>query len=156
MSNENKKLREINQKLELDLFWNDYGVNSLCTMMARANKYHPNAPMCTCLNCSYTERSEYNSHNNGISCLFKPWFEQKLDLLQIKTLHGYPLQNVEQLEHVCSGDTEYVLDVDAHFVNMAQQNWTWFTYGASLWKATSIHDPQIQKLASLFDELNKN
>ena len=151
---ENERLLTLNNKLELTLFWKDHCVNALCKAMSGANQHHPDAPHCVCIHCSYAERADGDGLNS--ICSFKPWFENKLTVLEIKTLRGYPLENVDQLKHICSGDTEYVLDVaDAHLVNMAQQNWTWFTFGALLWKATSIQDLQIQKLAGLFDELNK-
>ena len=152
---ENKRLVSLNQKLELALFWKDFDVNALFKAMSSANKYHPEAPRCVCIDCASIGRAD-DEHVIDVPCSFKPWFENKLAVLEMTALHGFPSQNhIEPLQHICSGDTEYVLDVDAHFVNMARQNWTWFTYGSLLWKATSIHDAHVQLLTRLFDELNR-
>jgi hypothetical protein len=142
------ELRKENEKLKLTIFWHKHGVDSLRNLMAKANKLHP---QCLCVYCTFCGRTR--QYDDGVECTFKPWFENKLRECGLKTHQGYP-NNVVQLDHECSGNTRYVLDMNVHFIDMATGFWTWFTYGASLWKASSINDPELKKLELLFQELS--
>ncbi len=148
------ELRQENERLKLTIFWHDHNIYALREAMERANLYHPDAPKCMCIHCSYSGRCG-NQRNQIDSCKFKPWFEAKLQECGLETLNGYP-EGGKQTPHKCSGETNFVLDADIHFVNMSIGYWTWFTYGSKLWAAKSLGDPQIQKLVLLFKELNKD
>ena len=55
-----------------------------------------------------------------------------------------------------SNPWDSVFDVDCHFVKLCENGggWFMFTYGAKLWSAKTINDPELKKLEKLFELLN--
>lgn len=147
-------LQKENKKLKLSIFWSKHSLDALCEKMEIANRMLVN---CTCVHCFYCGRSLCGNFNEVETCLFKSWFEKLLAECKLTTLFiergigcdGLP---VCQLEHESNGD---VLDVDAHLVMMDAHCWTCFTYGSRLVHADSVQDPELQKLAKLFEALSE-
>ena len=50
---------------------------------------------------------------------------------------------------------DVVYDIDAHFVQARVSTWLSCPYGAKIWKATSADDPELAKLARLFEMLRQ-
>jgi hypothetical protein len=64
----------------------------------------------------------------------------------------------ENLEHPARGGAYHgVVDVDTHLVTIqGYTRWTVFAYGAKLFKARSVDDPELRRLEGLFQSLEFN
>lgn len=150
------ELRKEVERLRLSLFWKDHNVRSLRKIMQEANRFHPEAPKCRCIACTISRRNDHlTPFDDQWVCSFKPWWEEKLAECDITFFEGCPPSGVlEFTSHECN--TDHVLDIDSHFVNMARRDWNCFTYGAKLFKAESVQDTELQKLKKLFEILSSN
>lgn len=140
------------EDLKLQLFWKDYCIEKLKKTLIDANKYHPDSPYCDCYNCIACKRAYiHSSAENPKICLFKEWFENVLNIYDLNFIKGYPNNNPEEIIHMSNNSIgSFVLDVDTHLINMGQLNWFSVTYGSKLFKATTINNPELQKLKKLF------
>ena len=164
---ENQNLKLENQNLKLKLFWKDYNLNNLKQAMCFANSMSGTGPQCVCFSCGITGRKENDDDEDepiidSDDCTFKPWFEQQLKSLQMTV--QISLQENRNDTHIClSGNTDFrscnasVYDDDSHFAHFSSKHdWNWFTYGSKIWEATSVEDPELEKLKNLFTLLNKD
>ncbi len=140
------------EALELKLFWKKYNSDQLKLAMTYANTADEEAPNCTCLACAASGRAE--SGTKGKSCRFKPYFEALLTEFHLSI--GYAGNTSSCAHEDVQPDGNHVYDNDAHFVHVARDDWFIFTYGAKLWRATTRHDPELQKLERLFERLHQD
>jgi hypothetical protein len=145
-----------NQTLKIKLFWKDYNLNKLKEAMRFAN-IDGIGPKCACLACAVTGRKDDEANDSDPwVCTFKPWFEEQMKSLQM-TVEWSRHQNRNDFHDCLNGDVETncgnasIWDDESHFAHFSSRDdWHWFTYGSKLWSATSIEDPELAKLKSLF------
>jgi hypothetical protein len=145
---------EENEDLKLQLFWRDYGVKQLKHAMGLANQKVDRGPDCWCLACDKSGRRDARDTrlSSGEPCLFKPYLEALLAECGLvhapcdfKSIVGH---------HECDMEGNPVYDLDTHIMTMGgHENWIAFSYGARLWRARSIHDPELNRLRLLFVKL---
>ena len=142
-----------NADLRLQLFWKDHNVQALITAMEHANN-RDNSPKCNCWNCAVSGRmDEEVGVYESKPCEFILWIEEKITICGLTS--GRVLPESTPQEHT-SDTWNSVWDVDCHFVKipMVGGEWSAFTYGAKLWSAKTINDPELKKLEKLFELLN--
>ena len=129
------ELKQENEQLKLKLFWKEYNTFRLVKLISLANRY--GGPNCPCALCTRHPHVE-------VPCTFTPWFEEKLLACGL-TFAPY---GVSGQQH----DAGLVYNVDHHllYINIEFSVWVAPTYGTKLWKATSVSDPELQKLVALF------
>ena len=149
-----------NQSLKLKLFWKDYNLNNLKKAMCFAN-IDGIGPKCACLACAVTVRKDDEDTDNEQSsdpwvCTFKPWFEEQLKSLQM-TVQWSTHEKRNYIHNCLNGNNDTwcgfasIFEDDSHFAHFSSRDdWKWFTYGSKLWNATSVEDPELAKLKSLF------
>jgi hypothetical protein len=158
------ELRKEVERLKLSLFWKDYNAKALKKKMNEANHYHAEAPGCNCPVCVLSDGSDAIDYNFG-ACLFKPWFEAKLVECGIETTEDqHPPTAPESFEdmdkddgmlvHECDS-SNFVRNKDAHLVTLLENDWRFFTYGSRLFRAKSVNNPELKKLARLFEILDQ-
>jgi hypothetical protein len=148
-------LREENKRLQLQLFWRDHEVSVMESLMMDLNAA---TGECGCNNCRISGRfpAECLNSNPQVECSFKALFEGKVAELGMTFHH---VENEEEwvldrkFTMVKECDPLHVVyNDDFHLVNIiSQQPWYNFCYGRSLWKAKDVNDPEVQKLAKLFE-----
>jgi hypothetical protein len=145
------ELKRENEQLKLKLFWKTYNPTHLKGWMAEGNQCSL-GPKCGWLVCCVSGRaSDEEVANRGtFTCTFKPWFEQKIT--ECGMTIGCGTDGVTDGSHV--DDYNSLYDVDCHFNSLARQDWLCWSYGSKLWKATSVNDPELKKLAALFKVLD--
>jgi len=154
LQRENEALKLENEALKLKLFWKQHSYEIMEHAMCRANEVE-GGPMCSCLTCQI-RRGRYNPETENERCTFKPWFEQVLqehDMSIGRGLPDVPLWDVWFGGSVDESRAQ-VLDDGQHFSLRAKQDWSRWTYGSKLWKATSVCDPELAKLERLLHYLN--
>ena len=143
------ELKNENEHLKLQLFWKTYNPTHLKELMAAGL-----GPKCGCMACCVIGRKPDNeeevANHNPWACTFKPWFEQKITKCGMTI--GYGTDGVTDGSLV--DDYNSLYDVDCHFNSLARQDWVCWSYGSKLWKATSVNDPELKKLAALFKVLD--
>ncbi len=142
-----------NEALKLKLFWRDHGVTQLKQAMARANRLGRRGPNCGCVACAISGRKEACDpvRWRGEPCRFKPYIER---LLAECGLAHIPCDfNGIVGHHECDMEGNPVFDIDTHIMTMGQDDWAAFSYGARLWRARMVNDPELLKLVTLFDKL---
>jgi hypothetical protein len=147
-------LRKENEELKLKLFWKEHCRSKLQELMEACNQA---GPKCNCLSCAVAGRKdeEQDALPWGAECKFKLWFEDKLVEHGLTTLTGVMETQKQMGPHESCDDGNSVYDVDAHFHHIARDDWFAWMYGAKLWKAARVSDPELQKLSSLFVSLTK-
>jgi len=153
-----------NQNLKLKLFWKDHNLKKLKKAMRYANGVFGIGPKCACLACAVTGRKDDEANDSEpwvctFICTFKPWFEEQLKSLQM-TVQWSSHDNNNHHHDCLNGDVATycgfasVFEDDSHFAHFSSRDdWKWFTYGSKLWNATSVEDPELAKLKSLFEIL---
>jgi hypothetical protein len=116
------------EALKLKLFWREHSVFMLAAAIVRADRH-------------------FAPENSGI------WYEWIGPMLQT---HGLTLEIVQPFPaQICvsmpRGAPRHI-ELDTHLV--CASRYTVRAYGAKLWKAKSVDDPELQKLKALFDALN--
>jgi hypothetical protein len=149
-------LRDENRRLQLQLFWRDHEVSVLESLMMDLNAATVG---CGCNNCRTSGRfpAACLYDNPQVECRFDALFEGKVTELGL-TFHHH-VQNEEEwildpkFTMVKECDPLHMMyDDDFHLVNIiSQQPWYNFCYGRTLWKAKDVNDPEVQKLAKLFE-----
>ena len=146
------ELKRENEALKLKLFWKENNPEELKKAMASAN-CGKDGPSCSCLACVVSGR--YESDHGEVAemkpCTFKPWFEQVLREHEMNAGHVVDVPRVDGSVVDSHND---VFDDGQHFTNFAGKDWVCWTYGSTLWKATSVRDPELAKLERLFRTLN--
>ena len=142
-------LRSENEALRLKLFWKDHGKNKLRDRMAQANQMGPN---CMCIACAVSGRMDEEAETVHSSCTFKEWFEGLLSKCGLTCITGVDMVPVGP--HMSCDCGNYVYDVNSHFHHLTNDDWVAWMYGAKLWKAQSVSDPELQKLKKLFEILD--
>lgn len=146
-----ESLREENRRLQLQLFWRDHEVSALESLMLDLNTARIGSPRCDCSGCCVAGRFPMAPRKPFVeeTCQFKAFFEQKLQDLGMTfiCLHGMK-RTIIRME-ACD-PFNGVCDKDCHLVNLSGKNWFNFYYGRKLWSAFDVHDPELQKLATLF------
>ena len=142
------ELRKENEALKLKLFWKDHDESDLKDLMRQTNNCGKNPPQCSCHACCVAGR--VYADGPGMECTFKPWFEAHIASCGMEIGVGVG-RDQEPVEVSFSEQVHY--DIDAHFHSMGRDDWVQWTYGARLWKAASVSDPEIVKLIRLFDAL---
>jgi hypothetical protein len=79
---------------------------------------------------------------------FTPWFEKHVKDCEMVIGNENCSIDKHSLEYGLS-----LSDDDCHLSNYHCRNWVDCSYGARIWKATSVSDPEIQKLVKLFRKL---
>lgn len=146
-------LRQENERLRLQLFWKDHCVSELKQLMQQANISEPN---CHCLACGACGRLDPESRQilpTGSTCTFKPWFENLAAECGLTCVTGVDKEMEPVGTHVSCMLGNWVYDVDFHFHHLARDDWVSWQYGAKLWKAKSVNDPEVLKLKRLFEAL---
>jgi hypothetical protein len=148
------ELKRENEALKLKLFWKEHNPAHLKAAMYLANTAD-GGPACSCLACVVSGR--YESLDGEVPekkpCTFKQWFEQVLYEHEMSVGHRLPDVPV-WVDGSVVDDHNDVLDDDQYFTNLGSDDWVCWTYGSKLWKATSVHDPELAKLERLFRALN--
>lgn len=150
------ELKRENEALKLKLFWKEHNPEELNKAMHLANTANGGCgPACSCLACAVSGRheSDYGEVAEKKPCKFKPWFEQVLREHDMSIARGLPDVPIWVDGSVVDSHND-VLDDGHHFSNLASQDWFCWTYGSKLWKATSVHDPELAKLERLFQYLD--
>ena len=154
-------LMQENAALKLQLFWKDYNLAELKSAMRFANEEA--GPHCKCLACGVSGRNSETDTSYDSTCTFKPWFENHLTALGIQASFTTS-RNDDEYEcraHACidgcgENATGLFFGDDLHLCHFSSRDdWFVFTYGAKLWKAKSVDDPELQKLKSLFAILHQ-
>ena len=149
---EHDRLRAQLQAMNLKLFWMRHNRGQLKDAMRRANQDIANGPNCCCVMCALSNRMHPEQKSRGRHCSFKGYFEAMLAEcgLTYEKCRGARVGEVGAHEAA-----DWIYANDAHFVFIFTDNeWRVFTYGAKLWHAKSHDDPELQKLARLFQLLN--
>jgi hypothetical protein len=154
---ENRKLKEYNDMLELRVFWRTYGIVQLRARITNAIGYSL-VDHCNCCSCSWAGKSR--QCNGEDECNLKICFER------LARKHGFtvvgedgekfaPIENEdleedeefnEDLQFFCSGDVHFVMASSV-------TDWVVLGYGEKLNQAKSIHDPELVKLKKFFEKL---
>ncbi len=142
-----------NQELKLQLFWKEYGITQLQSAMSFANQKR-GGPDCNCLACAMSGRKdELNGEEAaGFECSFKPYFNSLLLECGISSMNG---GGGHGFQHISNASGNWVFDEECHLVLIGRDDWFNFTYGAKLWKATSVGDPELSRLRILFRRLEE-
>ncbi len=147
-----KALMEEIRAFKLKLYWKDHNISQLETAMSNANQCGPDAPMCRCLACAVSGRLDKEEESNGgFECFFKPYFETLLSKCGMTFQH---FQGKDSGQHDADDSGNSVYDDDTHFVFLGRDDWFAFAIGAKLWKATTVDNPELRKLSTLFQSLN--
>jgi hypothetical protein len=114
---------------------------------------------CNCATCSEADRywGKHNDNPNEI-CAWRPLFEAKLVEL------GIGFSSEPATKATIRRELEVVPDCDTHIVNLLSDDleffykdtlhdWSEFAYGSKLCEATTVNDPELQKLVALFEWL---
>jgi hypothetical protein len=141
-----------NQELKLKLFWRDYGVTNLQEAMQYANQ-KVGGQDCSCLACAVSGRKDTDTVSAGFACKFEPYFRALLQECGLESLNAGPMAAIE---HISNNSGNFVYDSDTHLIRVGRDDWVHFTYGSRLWKATTVCDPELVKLRTLFDKLNED
>jgi len=145
------QLRQENELLRLKLFWKDHKVDILKQLMQEANQAE-DGPHCKCCTCAVSGRIDEGDESIDMKCVFKPWFESHL--MSCGLTYQTAAQEGNGVQHM-SGDGNFQYDVDTHIHHIVSADWFAWTYGARLWKANSADDPELIKLHSLFERLQR-
>jgi hypothetical protein len=145
------ELRNENEMLRLQLFWKDNDVQTLQNIVRKANN-GTGSPNCCCRDCWLYCRAGRQQLIE--TCTFIPWLECKI--AECGLTFGYVTASSEWEYHMAGGN-DCVSDADSHFVicNLQGSKWSMFTYGLRLWKAKTVNDPELKKLAILVEILHK-
>ena len=148
------ELQRENETLKLRLFWEKYGPDKLKAVMRLVNEQDWMG--CICLACIQSDRHErgcrrIDASNDG-PCKFKPQFEYELREHDMSFACGLPHVPI-WVDGSVVNSRNNVLDDGHHFTNLGSHDWVSWTYGSKLWKATSVDDPELAKLKSLFETL---
>ena len=146
-----KKLADENERLKLALFVEKHSPARLQLLMGEVNMSASENDQCNCLWC-------YDRSDNVIvrgACKFKPYFESCLKQcgLTVEVVQDDELFDRSAKQQEFFDDVVY--DIDAHFVQARVSTWLSCPYGAKIWKATSADDPELAKLARLFEMLRQ-
>ena len=147
-------LRQENNRLKIELFWSKHNANMVRDAMQCGNTFKPDSPNCRCVICVGIDRATRKKRLPGFDnapCRFGSWFEAQLKRFGLTFVHD-PCETAErevrdrpELNEL----TGFVLDVDAHFVNIDGPEWAHFTFGKRLWGASNADDPELRKLSDL-------
>ncbi|MEI6371971.1 MAG: hypothetical protein WCO49_20035 [Nostocales cyanobacterium ELA608] len=146
-------LRKENEFLHLKLFWKDHSNSKLKEWMQVANQI---VTKCVCLSCAVSGRVNEEmgpAKPWGSLCIFKPWFEQLLTECSLVSVTGVGIGMEPKGEHMSCDCENSVYDVDAHLHHLTRDDWVTWMYGAKLWKATSVNNPELIKVKQLFSLL---
>ena len=142
------ELKEENEFLKLKMFWHTHNIKKLNKAMIEGNLY---VSQCKCENCCYQGRAGHilKTETEDRVCGFKPWFEEMIIGcgLTIGDCSGQPIY--AGLPHM----DDVVYDNDYHILNEYHGHcpiWSGTAYGGKLWKAKSVSDPELKKIAALF------
>jgi hypothetical protein len=148
-------LRTENEALKLKLFWKEHNKSDLETLMTACNQ---NGIQCNCLSCAISGRmdEEQTALPRGAVCRFKQWFEEQLAKHGLSSKCGVDEDQEDVGPHISCDDGNGVFDVDSHFHHLVRDDWYVWMYGAKLWKAKSVTDPEAVKLQALFYTLSRS
>ena len=132
--------------LYLKLFWRDHCPRKLESQVI-ASSFAAGALRCRCMTCclsgvsreSFTPGTSPKCQTLEAICALA----RRFDLTVEDRRPGSALSRCEMLD-------EGVYDQDCHLVLVATGGTNFFTYGSRLWKAASVQDPDLQRLAGLF------
>jgi hypothetical protein len=161
--------RKENEALKLRLFWTSYGAFKLAAAIRVRNQMNEDEPFnCSCRKCvaalRYSHRDGMSSDDEleNVNCEFEPLFEAKLKEFGL-TFAVVPMDMcIPRPQHECAAGLRYgreTVDMDVHIVvhgcdprrgDASAPDWMNFTYGAKLFKATTVNDPELKKLEDLF------
>lgn len=149
------ELKRENERLQLSSFWADHSINTLKKWMCSANE-RAAGPRCQCRVCRRIRRWREDDNIEDEACKFGPWFETVLQQHGLGFIEGgnayvswdhdredYPKPDVSVHFYLCPYDHAPVT------------SWYSWAYGAKLWKAQTIQDPELLKLQALFKTLRE-
>ena len=151
------ELRDENESLKLQLFWNKYNFKKLMSNMEIGNKY---GPKCNCVLCTLHSHTTEHEFQRDVPCTFSPWFEGKIT--DCGMTFGTPIIGEADGGHIAaSGSAEwgFVYLDDYHLVNNSSARWPGWGlsgYGAKIWQIKLVDDPELQKLVALFHSLRED
>ena len=151
------ELRDENEALKLQLFWNKYNYLKLRNTMKIGNIY---GPKCYCVSCFLHSRTDEREYQREVPCTFAPWFERKIT--DCGMTFGTPTIGEADGGHIAAtGAAEwgFVYLDDYHLVNNScaeLPGWGLSGYGAKIWQIKLVDDPELQKLVALFRLLNED
>lgn len=154
---ENEELRRENAVLRMQVFWKDHMDTRLIELFQDANDAGPRCRCPACVLAGRAEKHDIQQLQEG--CAFVPWMDAKVAECGLTSAMTTTTKNLmkEGAPHMCADYDSHVYDVDAHFHHSGgdtvASNWHTWVYGARLWKASSIKDPELQRLRQLFQTL---
>ena len=152
------ELRREVEELRLRLFWKDHSMQRLEKLMAQANSYGDNAPKCVCFACGGKGRIRDEDMGDVVvsaSCTFTPWFKERLVQCGLTFQPMTAAISCTSLGRPLRMGGGEVYDVDVHLLLFRDDELFKLSYGTKLYDAKSAKDPELQKLAALFDTLDE-
>lgn len=148
---ENDRLQKSNDHLLLNLFWIKFCSRNLTCRTQLSNFIHPESPDCNCYLCGIGGRLSETQMTNDVHnpiCTFTPLLKNTFAYLGLVVAETMDIASIQPLVHEYSWD---FVNIDAHIV--VEEDWTRFAYGSKLFNVTSMDDPSIAKIKSLFEIL---
>jgi hypothetical protein len=156
LSKENKELKAINEKLNLNLFWAKFNISQLSARIRLSNFLYPEAPDCNCFCCGIAGRlsaTQMDSEIHNPICTFTPLLKNTFAYLGLKVVETMDIPIIYETQPLVHEYSWDFVNVDAHIV--VEEDWTRFAYGSKFFNVTSMDDPALQKLRNLFEILEK-
>jgi hypothetical protein len=165
------EMRQENERLKLSLFWTKYNAFKLNAAIRVRNQMESDDPFnCDCRVCIIARRycvsddmSSDDEHVPNVKCEFEPLFEAKLAEFGLIFAVVPDHLPVRLQYHECAVGLRRgreAINAPAHIVAFGcdpkdgrrpdMEDWGHFTYGAKLFKATTVNDPELKKLEDLF------
>lgn len=143
-------LRKENEELKLQVYWRDYNVLSLRDILNSAHVYAPGASTCKCMPCCVSGfSSEVADANPDVECAIAKWFKGMAERhgLTVEPLHS----DSKYVQHPSSPVSVY--DQDCHIVRLRVGDFSYYSFGARIWKARTVANSELRKLEALFMEI---
>ena len=145
------ELKRENERLKLSVFWADHSIHMLKKWMQYANGRRAR---CRCCECRRLKRWDEDDRFEDEQCKFGPWFEEALQIHGLSFKDGTNAYvKFNYIGGVALREDYPKPDVSVHFYlyySQPYKSWSSWAYGAKLWKAETIHDPELLKLKALF------
>ncbi len=154
---ENRRLKEENQRLELALFWKTYGVVQLRNQISYAID-SSRVAQCKCRSCHWAGKCRES--DGGWECKHKPCFEtfaRKCGFTVVGEDDDFSpiFDEILDGDECDNGDLQFFYSGDAHFVMASSiTDWVVLGYGMKLNQAKSVHDPELVKLRKFFEMMD--
>ena len=156
LKRENERFKRENERLQLSVFWADHSIHMLKKWMFYANECRVR---CRCRVCRRLKRWREDDNFEDEACKFGPWFEAALQQHGLDFVDGGDAYvEFGYLGGVALREDYPKPDVSVHFYlyyHQPYKSWSSWAYGAKLWRAQTIQDPELLKLKALFKTLRE-